>query len=97
MAKQYPKAEINEYLLQRINPMEILLPKTVMGGSNDLDFTIKRCKELAEADKGKSHLEFYRVVTNKGEVVFLSHVNFDEVTHFDMREETSNGNQEENR
>jgi hypothetical protein len=95
MNKQYPKSVIKQYWLHRINPLEALLPQNV-GGSDDINYAIRRCKELAEADKGKSLIVSYRVLKHRGEVVFLSHVNFDEVTHFDMREETSNGNQEEN-
>jgi hypothetical protein len=51
---------------------------------------------LAEADKGKDYLVIYRVLEHRREVLFLSLVNFDEVTHFDMREAKTDGNKEEN-
>lgn len=90
MAKKYPQVVDKNYWIHRINPLDTLTPSN-SGGSDDIGYAIRKCKELAESDKGKDYLVIYRVVEHRGEVVFLSLVNFDEVTHFDMREVKKDG------
>jgi hypothetical protein len=92
MTKQYPKVNDKNYWIHRINPLDLIASRGV-GGSDDINYAIRRCKELAEADKGKNLIVSYRVLEHRGEVLFLSHVNFDEVTHYDMRE-ANNGEEE---
>jgi hypothetical protein len=91
MAKQYPKSTVKKYWVHKLDPLDILTPRNA-GGSDDINYAIRRCKELAEADKGKDYLVIYRVLEHRGEVLFLSLVNFDEVTHYDMREAKTDGN-----
>jgi hypothetical protein len=85
--KQYPKSKDTQFYIQNINPVEWHKPINTVGESNDLAYAVRRCKGLAENDALQArYLSFYRVIEHRGEVVFLSHVNFQTVTHYDMRE-----------
>jgi hypothetical protein len=89
MAKRYPKADTERYFIHRIDPLSIWFTTTGAGKSDNLTYAIRRCKELAEKDKGKNHVVLYRVVDaqrRSDDPVFLSLVNFDAVEHWDMRE-----------
>ena len=83
---QYPKVITAKFWIQKIDPLEWYKPVDPVGHSNDFAYAVKRCKQLAESEKGKKRVMFYRVLEHRGEVVFLSHVNFDEITHWDFRE-----------
>lgn len=85
--KLYPRVPKAKYYIHAIDPMSVISTARGVGHSNDSGYAIRRCKELAESHKGKSHLMFYRVVERgNDDPIFVSKVDFDEVAHYDMRE-----------
>lgn len=85
MTTQYPKVKDFDYWIHRIDPLSLSVSHYA-GGSNSLRYAIARCKSLAEKHKGQDYLLMFRVLKHRGDVVFLSLVNFDTVDHWDMRE-----------
>lgn len=93
-----PKANDAQFYIQRIDPMTTFKPIETVGQSNDYGYAKRRCKELAEVDAVQARfLMFFRVIEYRGEVVFLSHVNFEKVEHYDMTENLKEGGESERR
>lgn len=89
MAKQYPKADTERYFIHLINPLSVWWTTEGVGKSDSEAYAIRRCKQLAESNKGKNRVILYRVVDSNlrsDDPIFLSLVNFDTVEHWDMRE-----------
>lgn len=82
---QMSKADLAEFHIQSINPLSLWNTVKGVGHGNNLEYAIRRCRELAEAAKGKNYLLIYRVVQHRGEPLYISHVQFDTVTHYNMR------------
>jgi hypothetical protein len=83
---QYPKVIDAKFWVQKIDPLEWYKTVDPIAHSNDFAYAVKKCKAFAEAEKGKNRVLFYRVLEYRGEVVFLSQVNFDDVNHWDFRQ-----------
>lgn len=89
---KFPKANDAQFYIQRIDPMTTFKEVKTVGQSNDYGYAKRRCKELAEAVAEEARfLMFFRVIEYRGEVVFLSHVNFEKVEHYDMEENLKEG------
>lgn len=83
---QMSRADLAEFHIHCIAPLSIWHTIKAVGHTDSLDYAIRRCKELAEKEKSKDYLLIFRVVQTRGEVLFISHVQFDIVTHYDMRD-----------
>lgn len=83
---RFPISKDKQFYIQKLDPLQWYRPVDTIGESDNLGYAVKRCKQLAEDDKGKDRLCFYRVLEHHGEVVFFSHVNFDEINHYDYQE-----------
>jgi hypothetical protein len=81
------------FYIHKINPLSLLSTTVYAGHSSIRSSAIRRCRELAEQAKGQEWVGFYRVVdtdireVGKSPVIFLSHVVFDTVTHWDLERE----------
>lgn len=83
---QMPRADLAEFHVHVINPLSTWREVKGVAHTDSLAYAIRRCKELAEKDKGKGYLLIYRVVQHRGDVLYISHVQFNTVTHYDMRD-----------
>jgi hypothetical protein len=86
--KQYPKAIIKKYWIHQLNPLSSFKEVTNIGGSDDVNYAIRRCRKKAQEAIGKNYILLFRVVEHRGEVIYLALVNFDTFEEWDMRDAT---------
>lgn len=91
---QMSKADLAEFHIHCINPLSLWDTVKGVGHGDNQDYAIRRCRELAEQAKGKDYLLIYRVVQHRGDVIYISHVQFDTVTHYNMRHNLKEASQE---